>query len=147
VTPPPAGALYAVPGEMPDRLDPRADTIELSVVIPCLNEADTLADCIEIAQRTISENHIAGEVIAADNGSTDGSLDIAARLGARVVNVPARGYGSALMGGIAASHGRYIIMGDADGVTTSQKFPAFSQSCARVATWSRDAVCPPVAAP
>src|SRR5580698_4064416 len=104
-----AGAPYLAPDTPPNRLDRSSNEIELSVVIPCLNEADTLAECVEKAQRVIAENHLAGEVIVADNGSTDGSLDIAARLGARIVNVPARGYGSALMGGIAAAHGRFII--------------------------------------
>lgn len=87
---------------------------ELSVVMPCLNEADTLATCIEKAQRALREHNIAGEIVVADNGSTDGSQAIAARMGARVVHVGAKGYGSALKGGIAAARGKYIIMGDAD---------------------------------
>lgn len=82
--------------------------------MPCLNEAETLAVCIEKAQRFLAENGIAGEVLIADNGSTDGSQQIAARLGARVVPVARRGYGAALLGGIAAARGRYTIMGDAD---------------------------------
>jgi glycosyltransferase involved in cell wall biosynthesis len=89
-------------------------TLEVSVVMPCLNEADTLATCIVKAQQALCENKIHGEVIVADNGSTDGSQTIATRLGARLVPVPARGYGNALMGGIAAAQGRFIIMGDAD---------------------------------
>jgi glycosyltransferase involved in cell wall biosynthesis len=113
------------PEALPDRLDGRSTEIELSVVIPCLNEADTLADCVEKAQRVIAENRIAAEVIVADNGSTDGSLDIAARLGAQTVKVPARGYGSALMGGIAAARGRFIIMGDADGSYDFAEIPRF----------------------
>jgi glycosyltransferase involved in cell wall biosynthesis len=88
--------------------------LELSVVMPCLNEAETLAACIEQAQSALAENGIAGEVIVADNGSTDGSIAIAEKLGARVVNVSQKGYGNALMGGIAASKGKYILMGDAD---------------------------------
>ena len=88
--------------------------IELAVVLPCLNEADTLATCIEKAQRALSECHIAGEIIVADNGSTDGSQGIAAQMGARVVQVEEKGYGNALMGGIAAACGKFIIMGDAD---------------------------------
>jgi glycosyltransferase involved in cell wall biosynthesis len=87
---------------------------ELSIVMPCLNEADTLATCIKKAQRALRDNGIDGEVIIADNGSTDGSQAIAAELGARVIPVAARGYGSALMGGIHAARGRYILMGDAD---------------------------------
>jgi len=88
--------------------------VELSVVMPCLNEAETLEACIAKAQRALREAGISGEVIVADNGSTDGSVEIAERLGARVVRVRAKGYGSALMGGIAAASGRFILMGDAD---------------------------------
>jgi glycosyltransferase involved in cell wall biosynthesis len=87
---------------------------ELSVVMPCLNEADTIATCVEKAWRAIRAHGIDGEVIVADNGSTDDSREIAARLGARVVPVDEKGYGSALMGGIAAAQGTYVIMGDAD---------------------------------
>jgi glycosyltransferase involved in cell wall biosynthesis len=87
---------------------------EVSIVMPCLNEADTLATCIDKAQRALWQHNINGEVIIADNGSTDGSQEIAARCGARVVRVAARGYGNALMGGIAAARGKYVIMGDAD---------------------------------
>ncbi|MEA2204517.1 MAG: hypothetical protein QOE77_1293 [Blastocatellia bacterium] len=90
------------------------EEIEVSIVMPCLNEAETLAVCIQKAQRCLAENNVCGEIVIADNGSTDGSQDIAAGLGARVINVSAKGYGSALMGGIAAAHGPYIIMGDAD---------------------------------
>jgi glycosyltransferase involved in cell wall biosynthesis len=88
--------------------------LELSVVMPCRNEAETLETCIRKAQRALEDAHIAGEVIIADNGSTDGSVEIAERLGARVVRVTANGYGNALMGGIAAAAGKYIVMGDAD---------------------------------
>src|SRR5204863_6230704 len=73
---------------------------ELSIVMPCLNEAETLATCIAKAQKSLHDLHITGEIIIADNGSTDGSQSIAARMGAQVVPVAARGYGSALMGGI-----------------------------------------------
>lgn len=89
-------------------------TIEFSIVMPCLNEAETLATCIQKAQRSLAENNVVSEIIIADNGSNDGSQEIAAGLGARVVNVAARGYGNALMGGIAAARGKYVIMGDAD---------------------------------
>ncbi|MGH7250381.1 MAG: glycosyltransferase, partial [Nitrospiraceae bacterium] len=75
-----------------------AGAVEVSIVMPCLNEADTLEACITKAQRALRESGIAGEVIVADNGSTDGSAEIAARLGARVVRVGERGYGHALMG-------------------------------------------------
>jgi glycosyltransferase involved in cell wall biosynthesis len=92
----------------------QTSAMEVSIIMPCLNEAETLETCIRKAQWFIAENDLAGEVIIADNGSNDGSQEIATRLGARVINVPAKGYGSALKGGIAAARGRYIIMGDAD---------------------------------
>ena len=88
--------------------------IELSVVMPCLNEAETLAICIKKAQDFFEREKISGEVIIADNGSTDGSQQIAKSLNATVVNVPQKGYGSALRGGIEAANGKYVIMGDAD---------------------------------
>ncbi|HEV3258601.1 MAG TPA: glycosyltransferase family 2 protein [Gemmataceae bacterium] len=87
---------------------------EVSVVMPCLNEAETLEACIHKARKAFQDHHIDGEIVVADNGSTDGSQEIAARLGARVVPVAARGYGSALQAGIAAARGQYVIMGDAD---------------------------------
>jgi len=87
---------------------------EVSIVMPCLNEADTLGVCVEKAQAALGQAGITGEIIIADNGSTDASREIAGALGARVVDVTARGYGSALMGGIGAARGRYVIMGDAD---------------------------------
>ena len=91
-----------------------SESIEVSVVMPCLNEAETLQTCIGKAQRALREANLAGEVIVADNGSTDGSVEIAERMGARVVNVRAKGYGNALMGGIAVASGKYVVMGDAD---------------------------------
>ena len=87
---------------------------ELSIVMPCLNEAETLRICIKKAQSYLAGHDISGEIIIADNGSTDGSQDIAAQMGACVVHVKEKGYGSALMGGITAAKGQYIIMGDAD---------------------------------
>ena len=87
---------------------------ELSIVIPCLNEAETLPVCIRKAQSFLSGEQIDGEVLVADNGSTDGSQDIARGLSARVVPVKEKGYGSALMGGIKAARGTYVIMGDGD---------------------------------
>jgi glycosyltransferase involved in cell wall biosynthesis len=93
----------------------RADRpLELTVVMPCLNEAATIATCIRKAMDSIERLGIAGEVVIADNGSTDGSQQIAEELGARVVPVERRGYGAALTGGIAAARGRWVIMGDAD---------------------------------
>ena len=99
--------------------------LELSVVMPCLNEADTLATCIEKILRATREAGIRAEVIVADNGSTDESADIASDLGARVVRVDEPGYGSALMGGIEAARGRYIIMGDADDSYDFLEIPKF----------------------
>src|SRR5689334_17977363 len=93
---------------------PADRSVELSIVMPCLNEAETLENCIRKAQRSLKENDIRGEVIIADNGSRDGSQQIACRLGARVVSVDAKGYGDALMGGIQAARGEYVVMGDAD---------------------------------
>jgi hypothetical protein len=90
------------------------ETPELSIVMPCLNEAETLATCIGKARRFLDTHGVAGEILVADNGSTDGSQEIARRLGARVVDVPERGYGSALHGGITAARGRYVILGDSD---------------------------------
>jgi len=88
--------------------------LELSVVMPCLDEAETLETCIQKAFASIRENGVSGEVVIADNGSNDGSQEIARRNGARVVDIPIRGYGAALQGGIAAARGRFVIMGDAD---------------------------------
>lgn len=88
--------------------------IELSIVMPCLNEAETLAICITKANNWLKNNDVKGEVVIGDNGSTDGSQKIATDLGARVINVPTKGYGSALMGAIEASYGKYVIMGDSD---------------------------------
>jgi Glycosyl transferase family 2 len=87
---------------------------ELSIVMPCLNEAETLATCIRKARQFLASSGVTGEVVIADNGSTDGSREIAAAEGARVVPIPTRGYGAALLGGIAAARGRFVIMGDAD---------------------------------
>jgi Glycosyl transferase family 2 len=87
---------------------------EVSVVMPCLNEADTLGVCVDKALAALLSAGISGEVIVADNGSSDASREIARSRGARVVEIAAKGYGSALMGGIAAARGRYVIMGDAD---------------------------------
>jgi glycosyltransferase involved in cell wall biosynthesis len=87
---------------------------EVSVVMPCLNEAKTLATCIHQIQTTFREHNISGEIIVADNGSDDGSSAIAERLGARIVPVSRRGYGSALMGGVDSARGKFVIIGDAD---------------------------------
>ncbi len=86
--------------------------VEVSVVIPCLNEAESLAFCLDKAMKAFRAAGLSGEVIVADNGSTDGSIQIAEEHGARVIRVPERGYGAALRAGIAASRGPFIIMGD-----------------------------------
>jgi glycosyltransferase involved in cell wall biosynthesis len=88
--------------------------IELTIVMPCLNEAETLKTCIDKAMKYLNDNNISGEVVIGDNGSTDGSQDIARSCGARVVDIPRKGYGSALMGAIQAAKGKYVIMGDSD---------------------------------
>ncbi|HSD89257.1 MAG TPA: glycosyltransferase family 2 protein [Kofleriaceae bacterium] len=88
--------------------------IELTIVMPCLNEAETLEKCIVKAKAYLERAKINGEIVIGDNGSTDGSQEIAHRCGARVVDVPRRGYGAALMGAIEAAKGKYVIMGDSD---------------------------------
>ena len=93
--------------------------------MPCLNEAETLERCVRRAVETLAASGLAGEVLVADNGSTDGSQEIAERAGARVVPVPERGYGAALLGGIAAARGRYVVMGDADDSYDFGDVPAF----------------------
>jgi glycosyl transferase family 2 len=110
-------------------LEPKPDAvdtaIEVSVVMPCLNEADTLAVCIRKCFSALNAAGIVGEVIVADNGSSDGSKEIAQSLGARMVDVSPRGYGRALRGGIAAARGRYIIIGDADDSYDFLEIPKF----------------------
>ena len=90
------------------------EPVELSIVMPCLNEAETIARCIEKARLGIQRAGVRGEIIVADNGSTDGSQAIAEKFGARVVPVKEKGYGSALRGGVRAASGKWILMGDAD---------------------------------
>ena len=120
--PRPAPDLLAA--DQPPRPADDAD-VELSVVMPCLNEADTLETCVRKAWRGLAAAGVVGEVVVADNGSTDGSQEIARRFGARLVPVTERGYGAALMGGIAAARGRYIIMGDADDSYDFLEIPRF----------------------
>ena len=88
--------------------------LELSVIMPCLNEAETLGICIDKAQKFLSDYDVSGEVVIGDNGSTDGSQEIALSRGARVVNVASKGYGNALRGAIEGSKGKFIIMADSD---------------------------------
>ncbi len=91
-----------------------AGPLELTILMPCLDEAETLGTCIRKAQAFLSSSGVQGEVVVADNGSRDGSRDIAIAEGARVVDVAERGYGAALTAGIQSAHGRYVVMGDAD---------------------------------
>jgi glycosyltransferase involved in cell wall biosynthesis len=102
-----------------------ADSPEVSVVMPCLNEADTVATCVEKARRSFAGAGIEGEVIVADNGSSDGSIELAEQAGARVVPVERLGYGAALAAGIAAARGRFVIMGDADDSYDFLEVPRF----------------------
>lgn len=90
------------------------DDVELTILMPCLNEAETLATCIDKASGYLARSGVDGEILIADNGSTDGSQQIARDHGARVADIPVKGYGAALIGGMEAARGRYVIMGDAD---------------------------------
>lgn len=99
----------------PTTVSQNADSaLEVSIVMPCLNEAETVATCIRKARQSLEDLGIQGEIVIADNGSTDGSQSIARELGARVIDVETKGYGSAIRGGIAAARGIYIVVGDAD---------------------------------
>jgi glycosyltransferase involved in cell wall biosynthesis len=105
-----------------------ATPVELTVVMPCLNEAETLAVCVDKALAALAVHGIAGEVVIADNGSTDGSQEIAKEHGARVVPVPVRGYGAALNAGILAARGKYVLMGDADDSYEFAHIPRFLEA-------------------
>jgi hypothetical protein len=105
--------------------DPDATVIELTIVMPCLNEAETLAACIAKASSFFDRSGVKGEIVIADNGSTDGSQQIAIGLGARVVDVPVRGYGAALAAGIDAAQGRFVVMGDSDDSYDFSRLDAF----------------------
>lgn len=104
---------------------PQESSLELSVVMPCLNESDTLESCIRKALRAMKDHNIVGEIIVADNGSTDQSIEIAKGNGAAVVHIVEKGYGNALMGGIDAAKGRFVIMGDADDSYDFLEIPKF----------------------
>lgn len=91
-----------------------SSNVEVSIVLPCLNEAETLAAVLANAERGLAATTTSGEIVVADNGSVDGSQDIALEAGARVIDVPVRGYGAALQAGIASARGEFIVMGDAD---------------------------------
>ena len=130
-----AAALSPLGSSGPAAL-PSAESIELSIVIPCLNEADTIGLCVRSAACAAAEAEIFAEIIVADNGSTDGSRDIALQEGARVIDVESKGYGNALMGGISAARGKYVLMGDADASYDFAEAPKFvmllRQGCALV---------------
>jgi len=111
--------------------DVPVDRVEVSVVIPCLNEANSIGICIEKAHQAFRDTGLRGEVVVGDNGSTDGSIEIAEKLGARVIRVPQRGYGSALRAGIRAARGSFIVMGDADDSYDFSDVPRF------VAEWRK----------
>src|SRR4051794_32014429 len=99
--------------------------LELSVVLPCLNESETVGVCVRKAIAALRENGIQGDVIVADNGSTDGSQEIARSEGARVVQVHSKGYGNALRNGIAAAQGKYLLMADSDDSYDLSHIPRF----------------------
>src|SRR6195256_2835708 len=108
-------SAVSVAQRTPKRTEPAPPTaVEVSIVMPCLNEAETLAKCVGHAKAAAEKGGFSAEIIVADNGSTDGSQRIARGLGARVVDVPRKGYGSALIGGIDAAQGRFVVMGDAN---------------------------------
>ena len=112
--------------ESPGGVGAGSEPLEVSVVIPCLNEANSLALCVNKAMGAFLESGLRGEVVVADNGSTDGSIEIAMNCGARVVHVKDRGYGAALQAGIAAALGEFVIMGDADDSYDFSEVPKFA---------------------
>jgi glycosyltransferase involved in cell wall biosynthesis len=121
---PPMGSVLASEGMQPARTD-LSRSVEVSVVIPCLNEANSLAFCVDKAVNAFRAAGLCGEVVVADNGSTDGSIQIAEEHGARVIRVAERGYGAALRAGIAGARGSFIIMGDADDSYDFSDVPRF----------------------
>jgi len=99
--------------------------VELTILMPCLDEAETIATCVRNARAFLNRTGIEGEVVVADNGSSDGSPALASEAGARIVRIADKGYGNALIGGINAAHGRYVIMADADGSYDFSRLDAF----------------------
>jgi hypothetical protein len=119
------GQLMAAAPTLLSDSDDQARAIEVSIVMPCLDERETIVGCVEEAKAAIVAAGVRGEVVVADNGSTDGSQLLAERAGARGVLVKGEGYGSALMGGIASASGKYVLMGDADGSYDFGELPRF----------------------
>jgi hypothetical protein len=117
--------LQPLPQAQSPTAPPTAPAVELTILMPCLNEARTLATCIRMARCFLQRSGVVGEVLIADNGSTDGSQTIALAEGARVVAVPVRGYGAALRAGIDAAHGRFVVMGDSDASYDFSRLDAF----------------------
>jgi glycosyltransferase involved in cell wall biosynthesis len=111
--------------DAPADLRPEQGELVVSVVIPCLNEAENIEHCVTVAREVLERNGIAGEVVVADNNSDDDSAELAHRAGARVVHEPRRGYGSAYLAGFAAARGRYIVMADADLTYDFNEIPRF----------------------
>jgi glycosyltransferase involved in cell wall biosynthesis len=100
-------------------------SLDVSVVMPCLNEAETIGGCIDECRITFTSANLRGEIVVGDNGSEDGSQEIAESMGARVVHVPLRGYGAALLAGIRAASAEYVVMGDSDGSYDFSQIPLF----------------------
>lgn len=112
------------------RVNVPADEMFVSVVLPCLNEVETVARCVSTAREALRSAGLRGEVIVADNGSTDGSRESAAAAGAQVIDVAEKGYGAALLGGIAAARGPFVVMGDADDSYDFNAIPGFARELA-----------------
>src|SRR5580765_3912471 len=119
------GSGPAVQQHVRDASKGAPNELTISIVMPCLNEAETVAECVRTARQAIDDLGLDGEVVVADNGSTDGSIDLARRAGARVVHVTEKGYGAAIMAGVEASYGKYVLMGDADDSYDFAMLPAF----------------------
>jgi glycosyltransferase involved in cell wall biosynthesis len=115
------------PGATPD-LTSELRALELTILMPCLNEAETVGTCVQKARSFLERTGIAGEVLVADNGSSDDSIELARRAGARVVPIARKGYGSALLGGLQAAHGRFVIMADSDDSYDFSQLDAFIES-------------------